>query len=108
MYNAYLQNSDFIKANLIFCEDINGNMDGYHQIINGRNMVYQVAQLLTIQEKQVVRMYPVLEHIIEKLQMNPEDLKELAMINLKRYSFMNKEMLTEELARERRLNGRRK
>lgn len=108
MYEAYLQNSDFVKANLILYEDKKGTLDGYHQMINGRNMVYQVAQLLHIQDKPVMQVYPVLEHTIQKLQMHPDDLKELAMINLKRFTLMNKDAITEELSRERRLHGRRK
>ena len=108
MYEAYIQNSDFIKANLILCEDKRGDMYGYHQIINGRNMVYQVAQLLNTHEKQELRMYPVLEHMLQKLRMDPEDIKEMALVNLKRYSLIAKDKQIEELSRERRLYGRRK
>ncbi|MBP3609490.1 MAG: hypothetical protein J6J42_04035 [Lachnospiraceae bacterium] len=106
MYEAYLHNSDFIRTNLIVCEDEQGNLEGYHQMINGRNMAYRVAQLFYMRNQTEMRTYPVTEKVIKKLQLAPEELKELALGNLKRFSLQQKSVIKEEWSKGRRVYGR--
>lgn len=108
MYHAYLQNSDFVKTNLIMREDKKGRMEGYHQIVNGKNMAYQVAQMFYLNDGAELRTYPISEKMIQKLQMEPEELKELAIGNMKRFSMLHKDKLQEELRKGRKVYGRTK
>ena len=108
MYEAFMQNSDFVKANLIMREDAKGRLEGYHEMLNGRNMVFQVAQMLYKNDSPELRVYPVRENVIRRLKMEPDELRELAITNLKRFSIMHKEMELKVPEKERRAYVRRK
>lgn len=99
MYEAFCQHSDFIKANIIFREDENGRLEGYHQRINGINVVYQVAQMYHVAEKTEIHTFPLPEKIVDKLQLSLEELQTLAAENLKRFSLLQKEEMLLETRR---------
>ena len=108
MYEVFMQNSDFIKTNLIMREDVKGMLEGYHETVNGRNMVFQIAHLLYKNNRPELQVYPVKEHLIRRLQMEPDELTELAIINLKRLAIIHTELAIKEFPEKRRVYGSRR
>lgn len=101
MYEAFCQHSDFIKANVIVREDENGKLEGYHQRVNGINVVYQVAQIYHVAEKTEIHTFPLPKKIVDKLQMSLDELQTLATENLKRFSLLQKEAMLQPETRRR-------
>lgn len=106
MYEAYLQNSEVIRANIIAREDREGKLEGFHQNINGTNVVYQVAQVCYVREQIELRTYPLTEELARKLGIPEGELQELAAANLKRLSILYREAATASLTARRRPYGR--
>lgn len=106
MYEAYLQNSDVIRANIIAREDREGKLEGCHQDVNGTRVVYQVAQICYVKEQTELRTFPLTEKLVKKLGISEEELQGLAAANLKRLSILYKEAAMASLAARRRPHGR--
>lgn len=106
MYEAYLQNSEVIRANIIAREDREGKLEGCHQDVNGTRVVYQVAQFCHVKEQMELRTYPLTEKLVKKLGISERELQGLAAANLKRFSILYKEAATASLTARRRTYGR--
>ena len=85
MYEAFWNNSDFIRSNIIMAE-CNGEDIGAREdkSLGEKNALYQLAQVLHKGNVAELKTFPLPEKVIDSLQLASEELQELAMANQKR------------------------